>query len=261
MSNKLLSLCKVSVDYDSSRALEDVCLDIYDDDFLAVIGPNGAGKSTLIKAILGLVPHSGTITFSDKLYQNGRLHIGYLPQNASFDRSFPISVEDVVFSGLQGRKGLSLRYTMEDKKLVNELLQTASLENVASRQISEISGGQLQRAMLLRAIIQQPKLLILDEPTNFVDNLFEHELYDMLQVLSKKMAIIIVSHDIGTVTSLVKNIVCVNRHVHRHDSNLITQEQLDNYDCPIQIISHGRVAHTILGPHNHCCQAGHSHTH
>lgn len=261
MSNELLSLCKVSVDYGKSRALEDVCLDVYDDDFLAVIGPNGAGKSTLVKAMLGLVEYSGTITFSKELYRNGRLQIGYLPQNASFDRSFPISVEDIVFSGLQGRKGLFLRYTSEDKRLVHELLSKASLEEVALKQISEISGGQLQRALLLRAVIQQPKLLILDEPTNFVDNRFEHELYEMLKELSSQMAIIIVSHDIGTVTTLVKNIVCVNRHVHRHDSNLITQEQLDNYDCPIQIISHGKVAHTILGPHDHCCPHGHNHTH
>ena len=98
-------------------------------------------------------------------------------------------------------------------------------------------------------MILSPKLLILDEPTNFVDNRFENELYTMLRHLNDRMAIIMVSHDIGTITSVVKSIVCVNRSVHRHDSNIITQEQLDNYQCPIQIVTHGNVPHTVLGCH------------
>jgi zinc transport system ATP-binding protein len=111
--------------------------------------------------------------------------------------------------------------------------------------------------LLCRAIISEPKLLILDEPTNFVDNRFEHEFYAMVQQLSEQMAIVIVSHDLGTITSVVKSIICVNRHVHRHDSNILTEEQLRNYDCPIQIVSHGHVPHTVLehhtgdGCHNH----------
>ncbi|MEG1405890.1 MAG: zinc ABC transporter ATP-binding protein, partial [Alistipes sp.] len=97
-----------------------------------------------------------------------------------------------------------------------------------------------------------PKLLILDEPTNFVDNKFENELYQMLHELNHRMAIVMVSHDLGTITSVVKNIVCVNGHVHRHDSNMITAEQLRNYNCPIQLISHGNVPHTVLMNHT-CC--------
>ena len=114
----------------------------------------------------------------------------------------------------------------------------------------EISGGQMQRALLCRAIIAEPRLLILDEPTNFVDSRFESELYELLQRLNERMAIVMVSHDIGTITSIVKSIVCVNRSVHRHDSNIITQEQLDNYRCPIQIVSHGSVPHTVLSHHD-----------
>jgi zinc transport system ATP-binding protein len=94
--------------------------------------------------------------------------------------------------------------------------------------------------------------LVLDEPTNFVDNQFENELYNLLHHLSEKMAIIMVSHDIGTISSVVRSIMCVNRHVHRHDSNIITEEQLRNYNCPIQLISHGNVPHTILSEHEHC---------
>ena len=121
--------------------------------------------------------------------------------------------------------------------------------------MGEVSGGQLQRALLCRAVISNPKLLILDEPTNFVDNQFEKELYRLLHELNRRMAIVMVSHDIGTITSVVKEIVCVNRHVHRHHSNVLTEEQLRNYDCPIQIISHGNIPHTVLEHHSGdgCC--------
>jgi zinc transport system ATP-binding protein len=126
------------------------------------------------------------------------------------------------------------------------------LGELKNRAIGELSGGQLQRVMLCRAIISDPKILILDEPANFVDNRFENELYNILQQLSSKMAILMVSHDLGTISSVVRSIVCVNGHVHRHDSNIITAEQLRNYDCPIQIISHGNIPHTVLGEHHHC---------
>lgn len=154
-------------------------------------------------------------------------------------------------SGLQAEKGLLKRYTANDRKRAMELLDMAGVADIAERQISEISGGQMQRALLCRAVILEPKLLILDEPTNFVDNQFENELYTLLKRLNERMAIVMVSHDIGTITSVVKSIVCVNRTVHRHDSNIITAEQLENYHCPIQIISHGHIPHTVLEHHHH----------
>ena len=112
----------------------------------------------------------------------------------------------------------------------------------------------MQRALLCRAVISDPKLLILDEPANFVDNKFENELYRTLHELNRHMAIVMVSHDIGTISSVVKEIVCVNRRVHRHRSNIITEEQLRNYDCPIQLVSHGHITHTVLEHHpGDCC--------
>ena len=124
------------------------------------------------------------------------------------------------------------------------------IAETARRPVGEISGGQMQRALLCRAIIAEPRLLILDEPANFVDNRFENELYKLLQRLNERMAVVMVSHDIGTITSVVKEIVCVNRTVHRHRSNVITEEQLQNYNCPIQIISHGSIPHTVLEHHH-----------
>jgi zinc transport system ATP-binding protein len=123
------------------------------------------------------------------------------------------------------------------------------IADLASCPIGEVSGGEMQRALLCRAIIAEPKLLILDEPTNFVDNSFEREFYALVEELSHRMAVMIVSHDLGTITSVVKSIVCVNRNVHRHDSNILTEEQLLNYNCPIQILSHGHIPHTVLEHH------------
>ena len=246
---KIILLRDVSVRYDGDAAIEDVSLDIFEDDFLGVIGPNGGGKTTLIKAILGAVPHSGKIEIDSSLKHSNHFKIGYMPQVSQFDMRFPISIEEVVLSGLQTERGFFGRYSSKDKAKARQLLDRMGIADLAKRPIGEVSGGQMQRALLCRAIISEPKLLILDEPTNFVDNRFEHEFYAMVQQLSEQMAIVIVSHDLGTITSVVKSIICVNRHVHRHDSNILTEEQLRNYDCPIQIVSHGHVPHTVLEHH------------
>ena len=118
-----------------------------------------------------------------------------------------------------------------------------------NKKIKEFSTGMKAKLKIIVAMSHQAQLLILDEPANFVDNKFEKELYDILRTLNSQMAIVMVSHDIGTITSVVKTIVCVNRRVHRHDSNEITEEQLYNYDCPIQLICHGDIPHTVLKKH------------
>ena len=258
MSNRepIVEITNLGVRYDDVVALEHVNLTIYNNDFIGVIGPNGGGKSTLVKAIMGIIPYSGSIKYSTTLQRHKKPHIGYLPQISSFDKAFPISVSEVVMSGLQAERGLFGGFGCSERKRVEEVLERASLLELRKRPIGELSGGQLQRVMLCRAIISNPRLLVLDEPANFVDNRFENELYMLLRDLNEDVAIVMVSHDIGTISSVVRNIVCVNRHVHRHDSNIITEEQLRNYNCPIQIISHGDIPHTILGEHHHCpeCQ-------
>lgn len=244
----IVSIENLSVSYDGKKVLEDVNLSINSDDFIGIIGPNGGGKTSLVKSILGLIPHEGNVIFSKQLMENGKPKIGYLPQINDFDKAFPLSVKDIVVSGLQNSKKMS--FSKRDYNLARDLLNRVGLCHIASKPIGSVSGGEMQRALLCRAVISDPRLLILDEPANFVDNKFEKELYEILGELNRQMAIIMVSHDVGTITTVVKNIVCVNRHVHRHNSNLITQEQLDNYDCPIQIISHGKVAHTVLERHD-----------
>uniref|UniRef100_UPI00321710DE metal ABC transporter ATP-binding protein n=1 Tax=uncultured Draconibacterium sp. TaxID=1573823 RepID=UPI00321710DE len=244
----LLKIENLTVGYDKIPVLQNVNLEIFDKDFLGVIGPNGGGKTTLLKAILGLLkPEEGRISFREDL-RGRKKPIGYLPQVRHIDRKFPITVFDVVLSGsiMENKK----RAKSEAKDKVDNLLREMGLAEIRDKAIGELSGGQMQRVFLCRALLSDPKLLILDEPDTFVDNRFEGELYEKLRHLNKEIAIILVSHDIGTISSHVKTIACVNNHLHYHPSNIISQEQLNGYNCPIQIISHGEIPHTILKHHH-----------
>lgn len=250
MKEKLVELKDVSAGYDGEVVLKHVNLTIRMQDYIGVIGPNGGGKTTLLKVILGIIPPlAGTITL-DGSADGKRDFIGYLPQVSNIDKKFPITVEEVVLSGLMSRKSFFTRYTKSDKQLALELLHRTGISHLNKKVIGELSGGQMQRAFLCRALIAKPKLLILDEPNTYVDNKFEGELYELLNQLNQEMAIMIVSHDIGTISSYVKSIACVNRTLHFHPSNVISEEQLASYNCPIQLITHGNIPHTVLKKHD-----------
>lgn len=241
----LIKINGLSAGYDSKEVISNVNLTIQDHDFIGVIGPNGGGKTTFIKTLLGIIkPIKGSIEFMDK-----NLKIGYLPQMSTTDRQFPISVFDYVLSGLMSRKGLIQKYSPIDKSQVITQLEIAGISNLATKTISQLSGGQFQRVALCRALIVQPQLLILDEPTTYVDNKFEKELYELLKSLNDKYAILMVSHDLGTISSYVKSIACINGSFHYHPSNKISIEQLKLYDCPIQLLRHGDIPHTVLLKH------------
>ncbi len=245
---KILEIKLATAGYNESIILKDVNLEVFDNDFIGVIGPNGGGKTTLLRLLLGeLKPIRGKVTYFPT--SSNETLFGYLPQTVNIDRKFPITVFDVVLSGLLGKKGVTGRFNASDKKAATQILHKIGIANLKNSIIGELSGGQLQRVFLSRALISNPRLLILDEPNTFVDNKFEKELYELLKELNKDMAIVMVSHDLGTITSHVKTIACVNRNLHYHPSNSITSEQLASYDCPIQIIAHGPVPHTVLGNH------------
>lgn len=245
--NTLIEIKKLSVGYDGNKVLNEVDLTIEANDFIGVIGPNGGGKTTLIKAILGLIPSwTGTITTTIESSK-----IGYLPQFNPFDKKFPITVKEVVLSGLAGKKGLFKKFKASDLLRADELMKQAGVDHLSANSIGRLSGGQMQRTLLCRALINEPELLILDEPSTFVDNQFENELFEWLKKLNEKIAILMVSHDIGTISSHVKTIACVNYNLHYHRSSKITPEQLLHYDCPIQIISHGEIPHQVLATHKH----------
>lgn len=249
---KIIELQSVNAGYDDEIILHHVNLTINDGDFIGVIGPNGGGKTTLVKIIIGLIkPLSGKVIYHNNNFSdNNKRLIGYLPQISNTDRVFPISVLNVVLSGLAKPSKLVNYFNKEQVEKAQEILAEMGIGHLAKKNIGELSGGQMQRVFLCRAIVARPRLLILDEPNSFVDNKFENDLYNKLNELNQQMAILMVSHDLGTITYYVKTIACVNRELHYHESNTISQEQLSEYNCPIQIIAHGDIPHTVLKKHN-----------
>ena len=246
----LLEIRNLSAGYDSLIILHEVNLLVNDLDFVGIIGPNGGGKTTLLKAILGLLPPlSGEIIFNDSMTYNNSHRIGYLPQINNIDRKFPITVYDVVRSGLMSRKRLIGKYTREENERAKDLLSEMGIFEIRTKAIGELSGGQIQRTLLCRALVNNPKLLVLDEPNTYVDNRFERELYEKLRRLNDHLTILLVSHDLGTISTYVKSFACVNGSLHYHAGNQVTPELLEAYECPIQIISHGEIPHTVLYTH------------
>ena len=245
----LLDIHSLSAGYELNIVLSDIDFSVSENDFIGVIGPNGGGKTTLLKVILGLIkPVSGSIIFNKDLLKRNK--IGYLPQMSAGDTSFPVTVMDVVLSGLMIHKSVVARITSEDRKRAENVIDELGLRELRKSPLNKLSGGQLQRVFLGRAIIGSPALLLLDEPDNFVDATFENDFYQKLHDLNERMAILMVSHDVGTISSHVKSFACVNRKLHYHPSPEITNEQLSSYDCPIQLISHGRIPHTVLEKHD-----------
>jgi len=244
----IVSLRNVYFYIDETPVLEDINLSIHKNDFLAILGPNGGGKTTLLKIILGLIkPSKGEVKVFGTSPENGRHNIGYLPQYYSFNLDFPINVFDVVLMGRY--KGLLKKYSDEDKKAVIKALETVEMLDFKDRQIGELSGGQLQRVLLARALVRNPKLLLLDEPTSHIDPEMQKSFYELLLKLRKKMAIVLVTHDIGAVSSYVENIACLNRKLFYHGSKESGLKELEKaYHCPIDLIAHG-VPHRVLRDH------------
>jgi len=250
LKQELVKISSVTTGYENEATLKNITFSVFDFDFIGVIGPNGGGKTTLVKLIMGLIkPYSGQIGYHE--VAKGKTLIGYLPQMNQIDKKFPITVKDVVLSGLMSENKIYYRFTKKDCERATNLLELTGIANLHKKPVGELSGGQLQRVFLCRALISSPRLLILDEPNTFVDNKFEYDLYEYLKILNQNMAIMLVTHDIGIVTTYVKTIACVNTYLHYHPSNQITEEQLSMYNCPVQLVTHGDLPHTVLSKHNH----------
>jgi len=249
---EIVTLDGVWVSYNGTTALEDVNLSVKRRDFIGIIGPNGGGKSTLMKTILGLqAPTRGTVLVNGLPPERTRRQIGYVPQLKNYDWAFPINVWDLVSMGRYGRRGIFRRYRREDRQTVAKALETVGMSDLRDRQLGALSGGQQQRAFVARALVGDPRLLLLDEAMSGVDANAHTEFYELLGALNEEVTIVMVSHDISAVASYAKTLACLNRRLYYHGTREIPPEDVEaTYGCPVAMIAHG-IPHRVLSEHNH----------
>jgi zinc transport system ATP-binding protein len=245
---------RVSFAYDRMPVLEDVNLTIGPRESVSIVGPNGGGKTTLLKLILGLVPPAaGEIRVFGRAPDRVRGRVGYMPQNLQYDPQFPVTVMDVVLMGRLGGGGLVGTlgwYAKADRRAALAALAEVAMQEHARRPFAELSTGQQQRVLIARALCAGPELLLLDEPTSNVDARIEAQLLEILGELNRRMAIVMVSHDLGFVLDMVRTVVCVNRRVVVHPTSQLTGQIIqDIYGGDVRMVRH-----------DHRCSAeGHEH--
>lgn len=205
----ILQLKNVYANYNGKHVLEDVSLTMKQGEFLSIIGPNGGGKTTLIKAVLGLVKPCG-----GEIWIRKDLVMGYVPQHTQFDRRFPINVFDAVLLGRLGN-GIKMfrKFSQEDKNRVEEVLERMGLTSIAKRQIGTLSGGQLQKVLVARALATEPDLLVLDEPTANLDADNKREIYNLLHGFNGVNSIILVTHDLEYLEDNKRQVVLLDRKI------------------------------------------------
>ncbi|EKN63601.1 cation ABC transporter ATP-binding protein [Neobacillus bataviensis LMG 21833] len=249
----IIEINHLSYRYERDTVLENINMSIPDGSFLAIVGPNGSGKSTLLKLILGLLkPQKGEILLFGQNINKFKdwQKIGYVSQKAnSFNSGFPATVFEVVASGLTKRLGLFTFFKKEHAKKVNEALDAVGMKRFSGRNIGELSGGQQQRVFIARALVSEPSLLILDEPTVGVDAENVQSFYQMLGELNKNrdITLLLVTHDIGTISDRVTHVACLNKHLHFHGETA-EFEQL-NADGLSKVYGHD--VHLLTHHHEH----------
>jgi zinc transport system ATP-binding protein len=229
----------VSFSYEKAPVLEKVRFSVYEGEFAVMVGPNGGGKTTLLKLILGLLkPATGTVRLFGRPPEKTRKRVGYMPQYQRFDLQFPVTVMDVVLMG-RIRQGAFGPYSKTDRKRVLKALDDVGLSGLDKRSFSALSGGQRQRVLLARALVSEPDILLLDEPTANVDMEAETMLLSILETLNRRMTILLVTHDIGFVSAASGTCICVNRKVFLHPTAEIDGEALRQlYGHDIKIVRH-----------------------
>lgn len=249
MSEHPVIQCKdATVKYGSVTVLDKLTFEVPRRETLCVVGPNGGGKSTLLKLLLGLVrPQSGEVRVLGKTPRQARHRVGYMPQHIQIDPLFPIDVEGIVRMGRLSTSGFGF-YTREDNKATQGALEEVGLMDVRKERFMNLSGGMKQRVLIARALVNDPEILLLDEPTAMVDAHVEAKLLGHLKELHKRMTILLVSHDAAFVSSLVDEVLCVNRTAELHPVQAVEDQALQRlYGENVQAVIHGQ----------HCCTHDH----
>ncbi|MDD2587232.1 MAG: metal ABC transporter ATP-binding protein [Syntrophomonadaceae bacterium] len=247
----VIEISNVSVYFENVCALSDISLQVKEKDFLGIIGPNGGGKSTLLKVILGLLnPSAGEVRILGLPPGKAGGKLAYVPQFSKFNRQFPINVRDVALMGCLPRKsGFFHHYSSEDVQVAREVMQQLDIYELRDRQIGQLSGGQMQRVLIARALALKPEIILLDEPTASLDSRSKSQIYAILKELNKAITIVMVSHDMGVISSHIKSLACLNTSLHYHGEPELSSEVLgQTYGCPVELIAHG-IPHRVVGEH------------
>ena len=236
--------------YNHVPILENVAFTIEQGDFLGIIGPNGGGKTTLLKLLVGLLEaDGGEIKVLGEMPHDARHRVGYVPQQTDLNLYFPISALDIVHMGRLRRSRIGRWFSSEDHQKAEKALERVGMWDHRFMRIGELSGGQRQRVFIARALATEPDIFFLDEPTAGVDLEFETDLYSFLKEINRDATIVVVSHDIGFISSHVKSVACVNRTVIHHLEGKITPDMIDMaYQCPVDMVAHG-APHRVFHEH------------
>lgn len=240
----------VSFAYGQTPVLADVDLQVERGEFLGIIGPNGGGKTTLLKLLLGLLaPDEGHVRVLGRAPEEARGRVGYVPQHASFPPDLPVHVRDVVLMGRLGPGLRAGRWTDADRAAAARSMERLGLTGLAERPAGRLSGGQVQRMLIARALAMEPELLLLDEPTSGVDVRMGESLYEMLKEMTGEVTVVLVSHDVGVISRQVDTVACLNQRLYYHGSEQLPEEALEAaYGGPVELVAHG-AAHRILDRH------------
>jgi len=239
--NTIISLENINFSYNNaSLVLENINLEINAGEFIGIVGPNGGGKTTLFKLIMGLLkPTTGTVQVLGNSPESSRKLIGYVPQFSTFNRDFPISVKNMVLMGRLGNTRVVGGFTKQDKNIALQVLQKLEIEYLVNKPIAALSGGELQRVMIARALASRPKILLLDEPTANIDIHAEQNIFDLLKEINKQVTILIVSHDIGFVSHYIKRVACLNKTLICHRTSALSPEIIRQlYGDSIRAVRH-----------------------
>ena len=238
--NGIIEYKNVSFSYGQVPVLQEINLVIHEEEFFALIGPNAGGKSTMLKLLLGvLTPDRGTITIYGQSPAGVMTRIGYVPQFPTYRRDFPISVMDVVIMGRLGVSSTLGSYGKKDHACAGLAMAALELDGIAEKQVSTLSGGQIQRMLIARALAGEPDILILDEPTTNIDVRAEEDIFTLLKKYNEHMTIIVVSHDIGFISAYVHRVGCLNRTLVCHNTEDISGKTIEElYGAPVKMIDH-----------------------